>query len=74
VNTAIDISLGKRELRHLPKVDIFLKDKHLQEHESKVKYLQKYFKGALSGGFRRFLILTVPKSVVGNFTHEKHYF
>ena len=31
-------------------------------------------KGALSQGFRRFLVLPVLKSVVGNFAHEKQYF
>ena len=38
------------------------------------KSLSHNIKGALSRGFRRFMVLTVLKSVVGNFTYEKHYF
>ena len=35
--------------------------------------LVSHFKGALSRGFRRFLVLTVLKLVVGNLTRENHY-
>ncbi len=30
-------------------------------------------KGIMSQGFHNFLVLTVLKLVVGNFTHERHY-
>ena len=32
-----------------------------------------FLKGALSRGFRRFLVSTVLKLVIGNLTHENHY-
>jgi len=37
-------------------------------------HIHRNLKGALSQGFRRFLVLTVLKLVVGNFAHEKQYF